>query len=149
MGCFKAAGASFIVGRVLGEAVACGVQQPHPFEDSGLAGAPQLCQTRGYSGDNAKVGEALLVGGLDFGGKQNHRNVGGFGQGAQLAEGCGAIHARHHHVKKDGIGTVFPSLGYSSGAGSGDQNIPPGHGFEAQRSDLANILLVVDDENAS
>ena len=40
---------------------------------------------------------------------------------------------------------ILAGLGNSGSAGTGDQNIPAGYRFEAQRSHLANILLVVDD----
>jgi hypothetical protein len=44
---------------------------------------------------------------------------------------------------------VFARLDNSGGAGSGDKNIPAGHGFEAESGNFPNILLVVDDQNAS
>ena len=40
-------------------------------------------------------------------GHHHHRNVGGAGIGLEALAGLEAVHARHHHVEQDEIGTLF------------------------------------------
>jgi hypothetical protein len=44
---------------------------------------------------------------------------------------------------------ILASFRDPGGTGSGDEDIPAGYGFQAESGDLADILLVIDDQNAT
>jgi hypothetical protein len=44
---------------------------------------------------------------------------------------------------------IFAGFGDAGGTGTGDENVPTGHRFKAERSHFADIFLVIDDQNAS
>src|SRR5271157_6623856 len=120
-----------------------------PQRAGDLLGERQRVKGLEENGLNAEVGEALLIGALHLGGEQQDGDVGGGGIAAQFAEGCGAVHAGHHDVEENGVGLVLDGAGQALGAGVGHHDLPAGHALKAELDNLADVCLVVDDQDAA
>jgi hypothetical protein len=105
----------------------------------------------GFEEDSGKAeaGEAALVDSLDLGGEQEDGDLVDGGVFLHGFEGGGAVDARHHDVHEDGVGFSSGCDGDALGAGAGGEDLPAGGGFEGESGDLANVVFVVNDKNAS
>src|ERR1700733_6456825 len=73
----------------------------------------------------------------------------GHSAGLEFQQCGGSVHLRHHHVQKDsvwllGAGAFDPLL-----AGIRQHHVPPRHRFQAHGRHLADIVFVVNDQDAA
>ena len=67
---------------------------------------------------------------------------------AQFAEGGGPVHSGHHDVEQNGVGIVFGGAHQALGSGTGDGHFPARDGFKAECGYFADIIFIVNDQNA-
>jgi hypothetical protein len=96
-----------------------------------------------------KTCEPALVNALHFGGEQKDGNVGDPGILLHVAEGGGTVDAGHHDVHEDGVGLFGGGDLHAIGSRACGKDLPASGGFEGESGYLANVVFVVDDENAS
>ena len=78
-------------------------------------------------GLHAEIGEAALVGSLDFGGEEQDGDQSGEGILAEFAEGGGSVHAWHHDIEEDGVRLMLDGTCESLRAGVGCDHSPAGN----------------------
>ncbi len=100
-------------------------------------------------GDDTEAVEAALVDALDLGGEEEDGDGGDLWDRLHVAEGGGAVDAGHHDVHEDGVGVLGGGDGDAFGTGARGEDLPAGGGFEGECGDFADIVFVVDDEDAS
>src|SRR5271170_3917911 len=97
----------------------------------------------------AEAGEASLIDSLNLGGEKEDGDLGDGGSLLHSGEGGGAVDTGHHDVHEDGVGLFDGGDVDALGAGAGCEDLPACCGFQRQRGYLANVIFVVNDENAS
>ncbi len=121
-----------------------------PAEDLGdLVGEGERVEGLEEDGGDTEAGESALVDSLDLCGEQKDGDVGDGGILLHVAEGGGAVDLGHHDVHEDGVGLLGDGDFDALGAGVGGEYLPAGRGFEGEGRYFADVVLVIDDQNAS
>ena len=97
---------------------------------------------------HSELREARAVGRLHFRGEQDHRDAPRSWVGLQAPEGGRAVEVGHHDVQQDRVGSILAGARQTVAAAVGGEDLVAPHQLEARLCDLADEVVVVDDEDA-